>query len=164
MAQADYYLKIDGIEGESEQKGFEKHLEIESWSFGATQMGSAGQGTGLGSGRASVQDFHFVVKNGKASPDLFLKCCQGKHIPRAVLACRKAGGDANPFTYLKIMFDDCMISSFQTGGSGGSNILPMEQISFNFTKITMEYYQQKRDGSVTLTSTTSYDVKKGDAR
>ena len=28
-----------------------------------------------------------------------------------------------------------------TGGSNGSSILPMEQISFNFTNITFEYFQ-----------------------
>ena len=36
----------------------------------------------------------------------------------------------------------------------------MEQISFNFTNITFEYYQQKADGSVALTNTTAYDIKK----
>jgi len=160
MANADYYLKIDTIEGEADATGFEKQMQIESWSFGATNAGSAVQGTGQGTGKVSFQDFHFVVQNGKASPQLFLACAKGNHIPSAILSCRKAGGDGSPYTYLKVTFDHIVISSFQTGGSNGSSILPMEQISFNFTKITFEYSQQKPDGSVALTNTTSYDIKK----
>ena len=34
MAAVDFFLKIDGIEGESTQKGHEKEIEIQSWSFG----------------------------------------------------------------------------------------------------------------------------------
>ena len=159
MAQADYYLKVDTIEGESEATGFEKQMQIESFSFGANNAGSAVQGTGLGSGKVSLQDFHFVVQNGKASPVLFLACAKGNHIPQAILSCRKTGGDGNPYTYTKITYGDLVISSFQTGGSNGSG-MPMEQCSFNFTNITFEYYQQKADGSVALTNTTSYDIKK----
>lgn len=160
MANADYYLKIDTIEGESEAKGFEKQMQIESWSFGASNSGSSAQGTGLGVGKVSLQDFHFTVQNGKASPQLFLSCAKGNHIPQAELSLRKAGGDGNPYTYQKVTFGDIIISSFQTGGSNGSGILPIEQISFNFTKITFEYFQQKPDGTVALTNTTSYDIKK----
>jgi type VI secretion system secreted protein Hcp len=160
MAQADYYLKIDTIEGESEATSFEKQMQIESWSFGASNAGSSGQGTGLGVGKASLQDFHFVIMNGKASPQLFLACAKGNHIPQAILSCRKTGGDGNPFTYYKVTFANIVVSSWQTGGSNGSAILPMDQISFNFTKIQLEYFQQKPDGTVALTNTVTYDVKK----
>lgn len=160
MAQADYYLKIDTIEGEAEAVGFEKQMQIQSWSFGATNSGSAVQGTGLGTGKVSLQDFHFVILNGKASLPLFLACAKGNHIPQAILSCRKTGGDGTPYTYYKVTYGDLVISSFQTGGSDGSATLPMEQCSFNFTKITMEYFQQKPDGSVELTNTVTYDTKK----
>lgn len=160
MAQADYYLKIDTIEGESDAKEFEKQMQIESWSFGATNSGSASLGTGLGTGKVSLQDFHFVIQNGKATAQLFLACAKGNHIPQAVLSCRKTGGNGTPYTYYKVTFGDVVLSSFQTGGSNGSSILPMEQISFNFTKITLEYFQQKPDGSVALTNTVNYDTKK----
>jgi type VI secretion system secreted protein Hcp len=113
----------------------------------------------MGVGKVSLQDFHFVVKNGKASPQLFLACAKGNHIPQAILSCRKTGGDGNPYTYTKVTFGDLVISSFNTGGSSGAQ-LPMEQISFNFSNITLEYFEQKPDGSVALTNTVSYDIKK----
>jgi type VI secretion system secreted protein Hcp len=157
MAQSDFYLQIDGIEGESEAVGFEKQIQIESWSFGATNSGSAGLGTGLGSGKVSMQDFHFVMQNGKASAQIMLAVCKGNHIPQAVLSCRKTGGDGTPYTYYKYSFQNLVLSSYQ---SGASQTLPMEQVSFNFTKITLEYFQQKPDGTVALTNTIAYDTKR----
>ena len=159
MAEADYYLKIDGVDGEAMAKGFDKQMQIESWSFGATNSGSSTIGSGLGTGKASMQDFHFVIQNGVASPKLFLTTCKGTHVPQAILSCRKTGGDGNPYTYLKVTFNDLVLSSFQTGGSNGSGSLPMEQVSFNFSKITLEQYKQAQDGSVTLATTSTYDTK-----
>lgn len=159
MASEDFYLKIDTIEGESEAVGFEKQLQIQSWSFGANNSGSSKLGTGMGTGKVSLQDFNFTIENGKASVQLFLATCKGNHIPQAILSCRKTGGDGTPYTYYKVTFGDLVISSFQTGGSKGAG-LPIENCSFNFTKITHEYFQQKADGSVSLTNTVSYDIKK----
>jgi type VI secretion system secreted protein Hcp len=159
MAAEDFYLKLDTITGEAEAVGFEKQMQIQSWSFGANNSGSSKLGTGMGTGKVSLQDFHFTIENGKASVQLFLACCKGNHIPNAILSCRKTGGGGEPYTYYKVTFNDLVISSFQTGGSAGGG-LPIEQISFNFTKITHEYFQQKADGSVALSNTVTYDIKK----
>ena len=34
MAAADFYLKIDGIDGESEDSKHTKEIEVQSWSWG----------------------------------------------------------------------------------------------------------------------------------
>ena len=159
MAAADYYLQIEGIKGESKATGFEDAIQVESWSFGATNSGSASIGQGLGTGKVSLQDFHFVVENGSASLPLFLATCKGNHFKEAVLSCRKTGGGGEPYTYYKVTFGDLVFSSFQTGGSNGSGALPMEQVSFNFTKITHQYYMQKEDGTVSQTNNVTYDTK-----
>ena len=100
-------------------------MQIQSWSFGANNSGSAGIGTGLGTGKVSMQDFNFVIQNGKASVQLFLAVCKGTHFPTAILSCNKSGGDSGTYTYYKVTFGDLAISSFQTGGSDGSGSLPM---------------------------------------
>lgn len=158
-SEGDIYLKVDTIEGESEAVGFEKQIQLSSESFGCSNSGTSSLGTGLGSGKVSMQDFNFVIENGKASPALWLACCKGNHIPQAILSIRKTGGDGTPYVFQKVTFGDLVISSYNTGASnGGGN--PMDSCSFNFTKITMEYFQQKADGSVSLTNTCSYDLKK----
>ncbi len=153
----DMFLKIDGIEGESPDAKHKASLEIQSFSFGASQIGSFGSGGGGGAGKVNMQDFHFVINLGKHSPKLFENLCTGKHIPTATLTCRKAGGEAQD--YLKIKFSDCLISSYQVGCSSQGGDLPMDQCSFNFTKIETEYKEQKKDGSVGGAIKAGYDVK-----
>lgn len=157
MAAVDYYLKIDGIEGESQDSKHKSEIDIESWSWGESQQGThSGQGGG-GAGKVAMQDFHFVMKINKASPKLMLACATGQHIKKAVLTCRKAGGKQENF--LVVTMSDLLVSSYQTGGSGHSDIVPTDQISLNFSKVEIEYKEQKPDGSLGGTVKAGYDVK-----
>jgi type VI secretion system secreted protein Hcp len=131
QAAADYYLKIEGVEGEVTDRGLEGAIQIESWSWGATQQGSMGAGSGGGAGKVSFQDFHFTMSVGKASPQLFKACATGQHIKKAVLFVRKAGGGQQD--YLVVTFEDILVSSFQSSGDGGA--VPTEQVSLNFAKV-----------------------------
>lgn len=55
-ASADYFLKIEGVDGESKDDKHKGQIETSSYSWGATQTGSAHVGGGLGSGKANMQD------------------------------------------------------------------------------------------------------------
>ena len=85
MAVVDYFLKLEGIDGESEDKTHSKEIHIESWSFGEQQSGTMAHGGGGGAGKVQMHDFHFVMKTNAASPKLFLACASGEHIKKAVL-------------------------------------------------------------------------------
>ena len=153
MAAVDYFLKIDGIEGESQDKTHSKEIQLSSWSWGASNAGSMGAGGGGGSGKVAMQDFHFVMGVNKSTPKLILACANGEHIKSAILTCRKAGKEQQEF--LKYTFTDVFISSYQTGGSDS----PMEQCSFNFTQMQCDYKEQKADGTLAGAITTKYNVK-----
>lgn len=157
MAAVDYFLKIEGIPGESTDKIHKDQIQVESFSFGEMQTGSASHGSGGGAGKVQMQDFHFVKKLDKASPSLFLACAVGQHIKKAELFCRKAGGKQEEF--LKVTLSDLIVSSYQTGGSGGADIIPLDQVSFNFSKLEMEYKEQKADGSAGGPVKAGYDLK-----
>ncbi|HXN49320.1 MAG TPA: type VI secretion system tube protein Hcp [Bryobacteraceae bacterium] len=156
MAIVDYFLKIDGIQGESPDKTHKNDIEIDSFSWGEVNSGTALQGGGMGSGKVQMQDFHFVMRVNKASPLLFLACANGEHIKSAILTCRKAGKDQQE--YLKYTFSDILVSSYQTGGSAG-NVVPLDQISLNFTKVEFEYKEQKADGSLGGSVKKHYSIK-----
>jgi type VI secretion system secreted protein Hcp len=156
MAVVDYYLKIDGIDGESLDSKHPKAIELDSFSWGETNSGSFAAGAGGGSGKVNMQDFHFVMKINKASPALFLACATGQHITGASLFARKAGGEQ--LDYMEVKFSDLLISSFQTGGSHG-DIVPADQISFNFSKIQFDYRPQKADGKLDAKTGAGYDLK-----
>ncbi len=153
----DVFLKIDGVPGESQDSKHKGEIDVESYSFGVSQTGDMGFGGGGGAGKANFQDFHFTMRVSKASPKLFEHCTTGIHIPKAVLTCRKAGGKQEE--YLKVTFGDLLISSFQTGGSGDQ---PMEQCSFNFSKINVEYQEQNEKGAVGGPVRFGYDIKKNE--
>ena len=152
----DFFLKIDGIEGESQDSKHKNEIQLDSWSWGATNTGSHQQGGGGGSGKVHMQDFHFTMRNNKASPKLLLACANGEHVKTALLTCRKAGKDQQE--YLKISFKDILISSFQSGGSEHAEI-PVDQISLNFAAIKIEYQEQKPDGTLGGKTQAEYNLK-----
>jgi type VI secretion system secreted protein Hcp len=146
MAQVDYFLKIEGIESESTDSKHKGEIELESFSWGVTQSGTAGHGGGQGAGKAQPQDFSFVKRVDKGSPTLFIGCATGAHYKKATLTARKAGTGQQE--YLKITMEEVMVSSYQLGGSANSDIVPMEQISLNFAKLEISYKEQKPDGTL----------------
>jgi type VI secretion system secreted protein Hcp len=157
MAKVDYFLKIEGIDGESQDSKHKGEIELESWSWGATQSGTFQHGGGGGAGKVSMQDFHFVMKVNKSAPKLMLACSTGEHIKKAVLTCRKAGTEQQEF--LKVTMSDILVSSYQTGGSGHADIVPTDQVSLNFAKIEYEYKEQKADGTLAGAVKAGYDLK-----
>lgn len=158
MALVDYYLKLDGIEGESQDHKHKSEIEVESFSWGENQTGGmASAAGGHGAGKVSMQDFHFVMKVNKSSPKLLLACASGEHIKKAVLTCRKAGKDQQE--YLKYTFTDVLVSSFQTGGSAHGDVVPTDQISLAYSKMECEYHEQKPDGTLGGAITAGWDIK-----
>jgi len=145
MAVVDYFLKIVEAPGESADSKHKGEIEVESWSWGETNSGSHASGGGGGAGKVSMQDFQFSMRTNKATPKFFLHCATGAHMKEALLTCRKAGKEQQE--YLKIKFNDLIVSSHQMGGSPG-DVVPMDQISLNFAKIEVTYCPQKADGSL----------------
>jgi len=158
VAQVDFFLKIDGIDGESPDAKHPNEIQIQSWSFGETQGGSHSAGGGGGAGKVVMQDFNFTMHTNKASAKLFLACANGEHIKSAILTCRKAGKEQQE--YLKWTFSDLLVSSYQTGGSDQGGVLPVDQISLNFTKVEIGYKPQKADGTLDAENKSGYDLKK----
>ena len=154
---ADYFLKIDGIQGESADAKHKGEIDVESWSWGVTQSGASSPGGGGGAGKATAQDFHFVARTSKASPKLFLACASGQHHKSAILTARTAGKSQQDF--LKWTMTDVLVSSFQTGGSEAGQVVPIDQVSLNFSKIEVEYRTQNPDGSPGAAIKEGWDFK-----
>ncbi|MBK7662416.1 MAG: type VI secretion system tube protein Hcp [Sterolibacteriaceae bacterium] len=152
----DFFLKISGIEGESADSKHKKEIDVLSWSWGANNSGSMAIGGGGGSGVVNMHDFSFTMKMSNATPKLMLACATGEHIKDVKLSCRKAGKEQQD--YLVIKFSDVLVSSYQTGGSEGTEI-PIESISLNFAKVEMEYKEQQADGTLGGAVTAGYDLK-----
>jgi type VI secretion system secreted protein Hcp len=156
MAAVDFFLKLDGIEGESADDKHKNEIDVHSWSIGAQNQGTGATGGGSGAGKVHFNDFHFTMHVSKATPKLMLHCAHGGHIAKGVLICRKAGKQQQE--YLKITLSNILVSSYQTGGSGHSSVMPVDTISLNFSKIEYEYKPQKADGSLDAAVKAGYDI------
>ena len=134
MAAVDFFLKIDGIDGESTDRDHKGEIDVLSFSWGEILQISRGSGGGTGAGKVDIQDIHITKFTDKSSPVLFLSCASGKHIPTAVLSGRNNRTGASGAQFYKITLSDCIISSYQSGGSSGDAV-PGDQFSINFAKI-----------------------------
>jgi type VI secretion system secreted protein Hcp len=151
------YIKFDGIDGEATAKGFEKWVEVLSFSWGVTNSGAAATGGGAGAGKASFQDLHIQSTFQSSSPQLFASAASGKSISTAQIAFVK-GGD-NPDTYLTIKMNDVIISSYSSAGAEGADSdVPSDDVGISFAKIEVQYQQQSADGSVVSPIGSTWDL------
>ena len=93
----------------------------------------------------------------KSTAKLMKACCNGEHIKEAVLTVRKAGKD--PLDYMQITMNQLLVSSLDTGGSGGEDRLT-ENVSFNFAKVKVSYTSQKEDGTKDGTIDLTWNIEK----
>jgi type VI secretion system secreted protein Hcp len=146
----DMFLELDGIKGESKDDAHKDEIDVLSFHWGVDQ-----EGTALGgAGKVVADDLVTQMGYSRASPVLMLACCTGEHIPSGVLTLRKAGGEQLEF--LKYKFYDLLVSEYQTSVGGDDNI-PLEEVSFSFAKIEVEYTPQKADGSADVPVRRAFD-------
>ncbi len=136
----DMFLKITTIPGESTDDKHKDWIEVLSFSWGVSQpsAGARSSGGAAASERCNHQDFSIVHTLDKASPKLFLACCKGEHIPEVKLELCRATGDKTK--YMEYKMEDVIVTSVRPGGSAqGSETLPLEEVSFNYGIITLDY-------------------------
>lgn len=152
LLQAGFYLKIDGIKGESNDSVHRDTIEVLSWSWGATNSSTAG-GSGGGAGKVSMQDFHFTCRMDKTSPWLALAVAEGKTIREASLSMRAphAAGTPPPSDFYKVTFKDLLVSSYSMSGSSSSPSDSSAEQSFKVSFSQITFTHTAADGTVTST-------------
>jgi type VI secretion system secreted protein Hcp len=157
----EIFMKLDGIKGEAGDPhgAHSDSIQVVSWTWGMTQTGSARDLSGMGTARANVHDLSFTKYVDFSTPELMSYCCHGKPIKKALLTCRKPGpkdGPA-PLEYMKIEFDDCMITSVSTGGGGAEERLT-EHVTVNFQSYHVTYTKQGNDNQPGASSQGEYRI------
>jgi type VI secretion system secreted protein Hcp len=133
MAAVDYFLKLDGITGESTDDKHKGEINLDTFSWGLSQSARATGGGGAATGKVQFQDFHFTMPVNTASPQLFAATATGRHLKSAILVGRKAGGDptsANEF--LKYSFTDVLLSAY---GEDGTPALLEDRAAFRYASV-----------------------------
>lgn len=150
----DFFLKLEGIEGESIDDKHKKEIQIMSWSWGGSQVSTVSGTGGSGAGKVSLSDFNVMAYFDKSTPEFFKNMCAGTHIKSGVMTAVKAGtkGEA----YLQVDFKEMFIGSLQISAS---NEVPTVSVSFSYNEIKIDYKTQNEQGNVTSTGPVTYDLK-----
>ena len=155
-AAVDMFLKIDGVEGESQDDKHIGSIDVLAWSWNVSNSGTLHIGAGGGGGKALVRDLKVVKYTDKSTPTLLMKAFTGQHAAQATLTVRAAGD--KPLEYLIIKMDEVLITNVATGGSEGEDRLT-ETITVNFAKICLKYTERQNDGSAGKAIETCWDVQ-----
>jgi type VI secretion system secreted protein Hcp len=140
-AAVDMFLKIEGVDGESTNATHRGWIDIQSWSWGVSQMGSGGAG-GLGPFGRLTGHVTLIKRIDKATPLLFKRCSDGTVMPLATIELARLGGGQ---TYLKYELKEVLVSSIAHGDMDGDG-LPEETITLDFTGTKLTYTQFDASG------------------
>lgn len=154
----EIFLKIDGVDGESQAKGHESEIDVFSYSLGASNPSSVGTGSGSGAGKVDISSISIQKQVDFASPKLFQKCCEGKHFDSATLTVREAGGDS-PLEYLVVKMKQVFVDSVSWGGASGGG-KPSESVSLSFAQVNVKYVAQSKTGGEAKKDEAGWDLQK----
>src|SRR5581483_7582415 len=150
----DYFLKLEGIQGESQDDKHKDEIQILSWSWGASNVSSVSGTGGSGAGKVNLSDLSVMVNFDKSTPKFFKTVCAGTHVPSGTLTAIKAGADGKP--YLKVYFKELFVTSLQISASSE---VPTVSVSFSYNEIKIDYSTQNEQGNVTSTGAVTYNTK-----
>ncbi len=150
----DFFLKLDGINGESADDKHKNEITVLSFSWGANQVTSVAGTGGSGAGKANLSDLSIMKNYDAASAPLYKALLKGTHIATGVLSAVKSGANGAPF--LKISLAELFVTSVQISGSSE---IPMESVSFSYNSIKTEYWQQDEKGQLQAKAPVTYNLK-----
>ncbi len=155
-ASVDYFLKVDGLEGESVAVRHEGEIDVDAFSWGQSQV--LGDTGGTGAGRIKMRELGIRKHVDKASPVLMSLAAKGAHIKSATLTGFRASDGSK---LLLIKLEDVLVSSIDVSSDvgAGAKALP-ENVSLTFGKITVEYTGKQADGSNGPAIPFTWDVNK----
>jgi type VI secretion system secreted protein Hcp len=150
-----FFLKLDGIAGESTDLKHKEAIELVSFNWGLEGSAAGASGGGGGAGKVQLKEFEFLMRVNKASPALFLAAASGKHLKDATLSVSR--GTKAAFEWLKVKFTDVLITSYeQLGDDEGLH----EVVAFDFAKVELQVTPQSTRGGAGATVSAGWDLTK----
>jgi len=157
MAVVDMFFKLDGVDGESQDKDHKNEIEIQGFKLSSRSPRDASTGGATGKVRFTNLTVRANIEKGTAK--LFDKVTKNEKIPSGVLVCRKAGQEQ--FTFFKITLTDCYVPRVEVGSGGGegTSIVPPCEFDVEFGKIEIESREQSLRGPTSGPVMAIYDLR-----
>jgi type VI secretion system secreted protein Hcp len=141
-SQSKTFLKLDGIDGDVTQAGFEHSIAV-SGVEQITSNSATVTGAGGGAGKVSLGDFKIRKQTDKTSPLLMSQIATGRHLRSAVLTTvNLTGGDSYTIT-----LSDVMLTGISSSTECNPACKTVETLTINYRTIIWEY--KDRNGKIT---------------
>ena len=152
-----WFLKLDGIPGDSTDVAHKDWIDVQSWSWGVATGSSTAYAGGAGrTGKPTFQDLSVAAHLGSASPTLFLSCATAARVKDATLSGVTTSGSGKGLEFLTIRLHDVRVTSQQLGDSLG--VAPGVQFSLSYARIEISYVPQSPSGGAAPPITADYDL------
>lgn len=156
-AQSAIYMKLDGIDGESQARDYLDYTVLTDVNWGIS-VATTNTGSGRVTSQAVFDDLSWSQTQDKSYVGMFQAIALGQVIATAEVAfVANIGG--TPQEYFKMEFGNIRLT--QLNLSGSSQGLPFITGAFDYETIDMEYQSYNPDGSMGGTEQASYDVRTG---
>ena len=145
-AADDYFLKIDGVPGESAAGLAKDAIQVKEFSWG-TENTSAFTSGGAPAGKATFKEFTIKKNVDSTSPVLLQKLGLGAPLPAIELAVRHAAATPQPF-YMRYCMQPAIVVSQEHAASGDDGSIE-ETIVFKFAAGSQTFGRQNVSGQIT---------------
>jgi type VI secretion system secreted protein Hcp len=146
----DYFLKLEGIPGECEDKVHPDEIRLSDFAFAMKNRNRAG----YAAGKTVFEDVSFSGPIDVSYPKIQDALANNQPIKKATLCCRKAG--KSQMDFLTITFTDLYVSHCRLESEG--SLLNMF-ITMNFAKTQIEYREQTDKGTLGGAMSAMFDVR-----
>jgi type VI secretion system secreted protein Hcp len=143
----DWWLRLDGIDGESTDRDHPRQIEVLALDWQATQKSTSAAGAGS-------KDISLALATSSASPAILSKCVQGAAVPTATISGRKSGEGQRDF--LTWDFTNLRFKSYDVAFTEGP---PIDVVTFSFTQVTMTYRPQDAKGGLGTPVVVTWNLK-----
>ena len=144
-ADADLFLKLADIEGESIDENHKGEIDVLAWSWGVSNTGFDGGFGGGGTGKSAFTPVKVIKSVDSATAALIAKAAMTDVIPEAILSITRNSGKGEE-EYMKVTLTDVLVSKVAHGGQE-SEAGTAETVNLDWTKIKVEYRTQLKDGT-----------------
>jgi len=128
---ADVYLKLDSVKGESRARGFENWIQLTDVSFGlSAEQAPAAAGAGSRLAKASLTPLSVKKKWDASSIPIFQAAASGTLFKQAQIVFVRKGEGQTP--YLTIDLGSVGVSSYEYANDAESLGLVFESIQFSY--------------------------------
>ena len=140
------FMKVAGADGDSNDDGHKKWIDIEPFGISASNQGSFSVGGGGNTGGADHHDIHISAVLCKAMPEIYYKLASGDTVGEVKFeACKMV--NKKQVVFKTVTLTNVMFTSISTGSGSSAEGYPMVQYGVTYEQIKQEYTPFNADGS-----------------